>query len=336
MVYIDIKNSRDKTNITNLLRSLNLDCEEIESKSNLTKNQIIITDNNLKQVKDYRKLSSKVIVYNKTKDPLIDEIYYKRGVYVYCVLNELEVILKMFIKEQKNNQKRMKVVGIFLLVLLGTYAIGASIHTMRNSFQKKPEKVVIEEEPIDPMKKENIVFFGDSITAMYDVEEYYKGLPVVNSGTSGNTTEDLLRSIDERVYIYNPTQVFLLIGTNDISATDLTNKEIVENIKAIVEGIKTNRKNATIYVESIFPIRNTENTPTDLLHQRENSRIMAINDLIKKMCEEENIEYIDLYHKLLAEDGELNMDYSLEGVHMNPEGYKVITKELKKYIEKNI
>ena len=52
MVYIDIKNSRDKTNITNLLRSLKLDWEEIESKSNLTKNQIIITDNNLKQIKE--------------------------------------------------------------------------------------------------------------------------------------------------------------------------------------------------------------------------------------------------------------------------------------------
>ncbi len=333
MVYIDIKNTKDKMNINELLRDMNLEWEEIKSKEHIGRNQLIITDNNLDRIKEYRKISKNIIVYNKSKEFLTDEVYYERGVYTYSILQELEIILKIIQENRRKQKIMMQGLGVFLLVLLGTFSITSTFRTLKNNYSKKEEPVVVKEQ--DDIKKENIVFFGDSITAMYELENYYDDrIPVVNSGITGNTTEDLLKDIEERVYVYNPTKVFILIGTNDISATDLSNKEIVENIKTIIEKIHKNRKKAKIYIESILPIRNTENTPTDLRHTRENSRIRAINDLIQEMCKEEDAaEYIDLFNTLVDTDGELNMKYSIEGVHMNNEGYKVITNQLKKYID---
>ena len=64
-------------------------------------------------------------------------------------------------------------------------------------------------------KYENIVFLGDSITEFYPIDEIYGDLPIIKSGIAGYKTDDLLPKLEEMVYRYNPTSVYLLIGTND-------------------------------------------------------------------------------------------------------------------------
>ena len=45
---------------------------------------------------------------------------------------------------------------------------------------------------------DNYLFLGDSITDFYDLDKYYKDLPVVNSGISGNTIDDILKDMKKR------------------------------------------------------------------------------------------------------------------------------------------
>ena len=66
--------------------------------------------------------------------------------------------------------------------------------------------------------EDNFVFLGDSITAYYPTNELYNDLPVINSGVASYTTTDILNNLDEMVMVYNPTKVFILIGTNDCPA----------------------------------------------------------------------------------------------------------------------
>ena len=42
------------------------------------------------------------------------------------------------------------------------------------------------------LHSQNYVFLGDSITAGYDLDKFYKDYPVVNSGVGGYTTKDML------------------------------------------------------------------------------------------------------------------------------------------------
>ena len=56
-----------------------------------------------------------------------------------------------------------------------------------------------------------------------------------------------------RVYKYNPSKVFLLIGTNQIPMGDSDDK-IIDGIKHIIDDIRENRPYAKIYIESIYPI----------------------------------------------------------------------------------
>ena len=213
---------------------------------------------------------------------------------------------------------------LFLLSILGNFfLIGHYITFDHNKVrvETKTRKVVT----VSP----NYLFLGDSITEMYDLEKYFPDDPVVNSGVGGNTTDDILEDMQQRVYQYNPSKVFLLIGTNDLQ-DGKTPDEIFENIKRIVEGIQENRPEAKIYLESIDPVnRNFENSGAQ---DRHNEDIKEINKKIEEYCMEEDLTYIDLYSVLEDENGDLRAEYTNEGLHLSEEGYDIVTETLKKYL----
>ena len=174
----------------------------------------------------------------------------------------------------------------------------------------------------------NYLFLGDSITFKYDLEKYYGNMPVVNSGVNGNRTEDIMRDIKKRVYDYNPSKIFILIGTNQL--VDQTNEEIFEGIIALTKKIHKNRKHAQIYVESIYPINgNIDNKHTKI---RDNNRIRKINKMLQNEFINSYVKYIDVYSELADEEGNLKEEYTYDALHLTDEGYQVVTKVLKKYM----
>lgn len=200
--------------------------------------------------------------------------------------------------------------------------------------EEKKDTCKCKEEKYEYKKNENIVFFGDSITEWYPLDVFFEDAPYVNSGVAGDTTKDLLENIESRVYNYNPTKVFILIGTNDYKE-NMTSKDISNNIKKIVQEIKKNRSNAKIYVQSIYPINNSDDSKINKnnVEPRTNSEISNTNKLIKELCNKEKVTYIDVYSELIADDGALDLRYTKDGLHLNDLGYYVVTKKLISYIE---
>lgn len=180
---------------------------------------------------------------------------------------------------------------------------------------------------------QNIVFFGDSITEGYKVEEFFPDTFVVNSGVGGNKTTHLLERIESAVYVYNPSKVFILIGINDLNG-GVSEEEILNNIQKIINGIRINRKYAEIYVESIYPINTDMLNKVNFGFRKEitNEKIKEVNKKIESICKENNINYIDVYDSLLDGNGNLKEAYTKEGLHLTDLGYFKVTKVLEKYI----
>ena len=88
-----------------------------------------------------------------------------------------------------------------------------------------------------------------------------------------------------------------------------------------------------IYIESIYPVNQDINIDRNVMHIRQNKRIREINALLKEYCKEEKLTYINIFDLLKEEDGSINEDYTLEGLHINEDGYKVITNALMKYVK---
>lgn len=190
-----------------------------------------------------------------------------------------------------------------------------------------------EKEVIKYVTDQNIVFFGDSITEGYKVKEFFPDTFVINSGISGDRSNQLLERIVNAVYIYNPSKVFILIGINDMNG-GVSEEQILNNIQKIINGIKINRKYTKIYIESIYPINREmfKEMKTEFNKDVTNDKIKEINSKIKTMCEENDINYVDVYSSLIDDNGNLKAVYSKEGLHLTDLGYFKVTKVLEKYI----
>ena len=224
---------------------------------------------------------------------------------------------------KKNNKKNYLISTIILSILL---FISISLSVI----------LVFINSNIKYKNDENIVFFGDSMTSRYDVEKYYPKRNVINSGVSGNKSEDLIERINDDVYKYNPSTIFLLIGINDLN-NEVDEEDIILNIQNIVNGIKINRPYAKLYIESVYPINKDVMTENEFEYANnfDNKDIKDLNEKIKVLCKENNIEYIDIYNKLTDENGNLKKLYTKDGLHLNNLGYLKITSILKKYITNN-
>ena len=229
---------------------------------------------------------------------------------------------------QKKSMSPLFIFLFFLSILGNVFLIGHYITFDHNKVrvETKTRKVVT----VSP----NYLFLGDSITDFYDLEKYFPDDPVVNSGISGDQTIDILDDMERRVYQYNPSKVFLLIGTNDLQH-EKSIDEIVDNIKKIVEGIKENRPEAEIYIESIYPVNKTDIEKIDhgMVGIRNNEDIKEINEKVEEYCQKSDLVYIDLYDELDDDEGNLAEDYTEDGLHLSEEGYEVVTEKLKEYLD---
>lgn len=238
--------------------------------------------------------------------------------------------IKQKLQEMKNRQNNPEIEtivppkekhGLLFVRLLIIIALAAFIlyHFTTYNHEIK-EKIIVKEKIVEKMDT-NYVFLGDSITEQYDLKKHFKQQNIINSGHSGNIAKDIVNNMQKRVYDYNPSHVFLLIGANDV-LRDIPQNEIIDNIKTIIKGLQKNRPLASLHVESIYPTGNKE----------KNEVIIKINKEIEKFCKEENIYYIDIYKDLVDKDNILDKKYSEDGLHINDDGYRIITKRLNKYI----
>ena len=238
--------------------------------------------------------------------------------------------------KKNNNKEILKIILVIVLIVLVLSIVGLIYCTKQldnNSKKCTKENKTVEKRVITDkiQKNENIVFLGDSITEYYPIDNIYVDLPIVKSGVAGYKTQDILDRMNDMVYRYNPTKVFLLIGTNDITRNKEEKKEeAVENIKEIIEKIQEKRKKAKIYLESIYPVN--EDIDEKMVGARDNDTIQEMNENLKSYCDEKNITYIDMYKELENEDQKFDKKYTNDGLHPNDLGYAKISQVRVKYI----
>lgn len=224
--------------------------------------------------------------------------------------------------------KLRRILNIYKVICL--VLVGLLIFSFKAYADKKTVNIV-KKEIVNP----NIVMLGDSITEIYNLNEFYgEDKLIVNSGISGNRADEILNNLKSRVYNYNPSKIFLLIGINDILWDEASDDYVYEKTIEIIEHVQDKLPNTNIFVESIYPINSELNNHFNQVDiDRVKNTVIGVNDKLKDYSDKnKDIKYIDLYSELVNENGELDMKYSDDGLHPNEEGYKLITEVLKKYM----
>src|SRR3954471_13818231 len=108
-----------------------------------------------------------------------------------------------------------------------------------------------------PAAGENrVVFFGDSITDMWRLEEYFPGKPYINRGIGGQTTPQMLVRFRQDVIELSPKVVVILAGTNDIAGNTgpMRSEDIEANLASMAELARLH--NIRLVLASILPVHN--------------------------------------------------------------------------------
>lgn len=180
--------------------------------------------------------------------------------------------------------------------------------------------------------KNEIIFLGDSLTEFYQIEEFFHGIPIYNRGIASDTTDGVLERLDSNVILLEPKKVFIQIGTNDYKKKK--NDYIYNNIVRIVERLKDAVEGVEIYLISLYPVNHKAKAYSRFFTgPRRNNTIIELNYKLENYCDENKIKYIDVYSKLIDKDGNLDKQYTIEGLHISYEGYKIITDILMPYIQ---
>lgn len=182
----------------------------------------------------------------------------------------------------------------------------------------------------EPLKKGQIVFFGNSITEAGKWSVYFEQKQPANRGIAGDNTEGMLARIHE-VISARPAKIFIMAGVNDISL-QRSNDIILRQMKMLLRQIKASSPQTQIYVQSTLPICN-EKLKYSRLKGKE-VQIENYNTLLKSLCYEMQITYIDIYSLLLEKPLTLDPKYTADGLHLNEEAYTIWSKAIKEYVEK--
>ena len=156
-----------------------------------------------------------------------------------------------------------------------------------------------------------VVFLGDSITAGGAWHEWFPDVPVVNRGIDGDTTDGVLNRLDS--VISEPSKVFLLIGTNDLTFRRPI-EQVFANQRSIIGGILTRAPRASLLVQSVMP------------RTREfRARLDQLNARYSALVDEFGATYVDLWPALSTPEGEMDPAFSLDRLHLNEAGYRAWT-----------
>ena len=178
-----------------------------------------------------------------------------------------------------------------------------------------------------PPRNAILLIGSSSFTKWTDVQDYFPGYTIVNRGFGGSTLLDEIFYVNYIVFPYQPKQIIIYCGENDLASSDTVSAAMVlDRFKQLFQMIR-NKTEAPIAYISMKPSPSRRHLFTKM---REG------NQLIKDfLVTQKNTAFIDVHQRMLDITGEPMPEIFLDdSLHMNAKGYAIWKKEMEPYMQK--
>ena len=175
----------------------------------------------------------------------------------------------------------------------------------------------------------SILFIGSSsFTKWTDVQTYFPSKRIINRGFGGSTLVDVIRYVDDIVFPYDPKQIVIYCGENDLASSDtVTANMVVQRFKQLYTIIRSKLPKVSIVYIGMKPSPSRHNLF---------GKMMVANGSIRDFLEEHPGDYfVDVYYPMLLKNNQPNGSlFTSDSLHMNADGYKLWQNMLAPYLVK--
>lgn len=198
------------------------------------------------------------------------------------------------------------------------YTIGIA----RISLSDVNQEYVLENNRVDDSYFDDALFIGDSRTegfmmysSLKNIHAYCsKGLSITRIYEEEVVTLEDGRTVTvmEALQTEKYGKIYIMFGVNELGWP--YDDAFEEQYSKMLRDIKQLQPDALIYVQNIIPI-SAERSKTDGIYNNDN--VYRFNDIIKRVCETQNVIYLDVASSVADETGALPADASTDGIHCN-------------------
>ena len=112
---------------------------------------------------------------------------------------------------------------------------------------------------------------------------------------------------------------------------------LIEKYEKILTQIKERLPETEVYMMAYYPVNEVDKVPEGewgktLFATRTNENIALANKEVEKLADKMGYYYIDVSEGLRDENGRLKKEFTIEGIHMYANGYRVILENMKPYL----
>jgi len=192
-------------------------------------------------------------------------------------------------------------------------------------FQEEVKDIVQRNDSLWDNSQETILFTGSSSIRFWeDLQERFPEKQVLNAGFGGSQASDLLIHLDDLVLRYQPKQVFIYEGDNDIFNKKRP-KQVLEDTAKIVEKLKEDREDRAIVLISAKP---------SLSRWKLKRKYKRLNKKLSNFAKErDGVEFVDVWNPMLDGRRVMSDIFVEDGLHMNEKGYDIWYTTLKEYVK---
>lgn len=211
---------------------------------------------------------------------------------------------------------------LLFVLLFGAVAIQAQPFAGEIAVFKKKDSISFP-------PKGAILFVGSSsFTKWTDVQDYFPGYTIINRGFGGSSLPDVIRYENDVIFPYDPKQIVIYCGENDLAASDtVTGQLVAERFKQLFRDIRNRYPRVPVAYISMKP----SPSRTKLMPKMQEG-----NRIIKKFLKKKRkTAYINVYDSMLLPDGNPIPDIFIsDRLHMNAKGYAIWQKIIAPYLVK--
>ena len=226
--------------------------------------------------------------------------------------------------------------GIFFMaVICFCLILSLSACGSKNTSTDTHQQAPTQDTPAAASSKKNILFFGDSLTAGYGLDDPSNAFPgviqrkidslklpyaVINAGVSGETTAGGLARIDW--VLKQKIDIFVLeLGAND-GLRGVPVAETTKNLQSIIDKVKARYPGAKIVLTGM-------QVPPSMGHDY----IISFKNLFPELAEKNKIALVPFLLAGVGGNPKLNQ---ADGIHPTAEGAKIVANNVWKVLQEKL